>query len=521
MLSMKTLRVAIVTMGSALLLGPGLAMAQTNLNATGDEAPTPLTYAQETLGAPDANGLRALELPGEQDIVVDPRRAIEADEGVYLRIDLTGAMFGSTDPDVVIVAPNATTTVDADSVLSAGGDGESFAVFKLSDVGVDDLVGVRIPDGSGAPDDLMMTTASGSVTVSITAYNDPDDAIDEIGARSTFSGSGTIIRFTTGLDLTIDPADTAIASVDLGFLAFRGGIGQARLGWLGLQEKDSTTGVLNATSGAELARGDILANDGTAPDGTISFNVMGNLNIGAFSLIEETYAADGEGNLTVPTESCAGVDEGAVDRGTLVDADGMMLIGEEGEMPSGVDAASSGSLAPSVYLLCVNVDVMGPETNMSAIPNADYSAMASYKTGNNVLEVAQMAGEGDLGSIRRDGASVNIPYLTTSEKHNQRLIVVNRGPRDAAITSIQFTMEDGTEVELMAPVQAAMDAGLLAVPAGQAWVARMDETITISGGSRRVAATVSFAATAGNLSVATTQVNVSDGSTDTVVYNVF
>ena len=31
MLSMKTLRVAIVTMGSALLLGPGLAAAQTNV----------------------------------------------------------------------------------------------------------------------------------------------------------------------------------------------------------------------------------------------------------------------------------------------------------------------------------------------------------------------------------------------------------------------------------------------------------------------------------------------------------
>ena len=72
----------------------------------------------------------------------------------------------------------------------------------------------------------------------------------------------------------------------------------------------------------------------------------------------------------------------------------------------------------------------------------------------------------------------------------------------------------------MDTVQAAMDAGLLMVPAGESWVARMDQTISITGDSRRVAASIAFAATAGHLSVATTQINVSDGSTDTVVYDV-
>lgn len=89
-----------------------------------------------------------------------------------------------------------------------------------------------------------------------------------------------------------------------------------------------------------------------------------------------------------------------------------------------------------------------------------------------------------------------------------------------AITTITFTTEDGTDVELMDTVQAAMDAGLLAVPGMSSWVARMDETISITGDSRRVAASIAFAGTAGHLSVATTQVNVSDGSTDTVVYDV-
>ena len=220
----------------------------------------------------------------------------------------------------------------------------------------------------------------------------------------------------------------------------------------------------------------------------------------------------------VPDGTCDPVAEGSVDQGTLQGADGMELINEEGELPSGVTSASSGNLDPDVYLLCLNVDVMGPATNMNPIPEGDYSATASTKAG--ATSPAQMVGEGDLASIDRNGASVDIPYLTTSEKHNQRLIIVNRGSRPVGITSIQFTTEDGTDVELMGPVQAAMDAGLLAVPANESWVARMDETISITGDSRRVAASIAFAGTAGALSVATTQVNVSDGSTDTVVYDV-
>ena len=253
-------------------------------------------------------------------------------------------------------------------------------------------------------------------------------------------------------------------------------------------------------------------------EGAISFNVMGNLDIGAFSIQEETFVTMTPPN---PTGMCEGVAAAAApDRGNLVDAVGMRLIIEEGDLPSGAEAASTGPMAPDVYLLSVNVDVMSPETNMTPIPEGDYMATAHIKVDGDSNTPSQMVGEGVLASIDRNGASVDIPYLTTSEKHNQRLIIVNRGTRPATITSIQFTTEGGTDVELLAPVQAAMDAGLLMVPAGESWVARMDETISITGDSRRVAATVSFFATTAALSVATTQVNVSDGGTDTIVYDV-
>ena len=540
MLSMKTLRVAIVTMGSALLLGPGLAVAQDNINLDGTvagmDAPAPLTYANETLGAADAMGRRALELENALRVFVEPRRAIGTTEEVYLRIDLSGAQFGTVPGSVAGADVGA---ASASGTLNSGGAGMTFAVFRLAGVVANGVVGVEIGTGTSVADggDIRVTASSGNVTATIAAYTDPDDALDEVGARSTFGGSGAILRLVSGLTVTIKATDSnQVASVDHGFIRFlsdAGPTGQVPLGWLGIEENVAALadgGVRNAADGTVLEAGEILRADGTEPDGTISFNIMGNLDIGAFTVKAETFLdanddgtpdLDEDGNRT-PTGTCDGVAEGGdPDRGTLVDAQGMMLIGEDGELPSGVTAASTPALPPGIKLVCLNVDVTGPMSNMSAIPESDYTATAHFKPGLNSLEASQMAGmEGDLASIERNGASVDIPYLTTSEKHNQRLIVVNRGTRPVAITSITFTSEDGTDVELSATAQAAMDAGLLMVPGNSTYVARMDETIVITGDSRRTAASIAFAATPGHLSVATTQVNVSDGSTDTVVYMV-
>ena len=539
MLSMKTLRVAIVTMGSALLFGSGLAIAQYDINLNGTEAtsdaPMPLVFAQETLPAAE-KGLRALELDDVMNVLVKPRRAIGESEDVYLRVDLAGARFGAAP--TVWSGPAGSLNTNDGAMPSSGGAGESFAVFSIGGVAAGDVVGIQIGANAGDGGDLQLSIGSGNVTASIAAYTNPDDALDQVAARNTFAGSGPILRLVSGLTVTIKAADTAVASVDHGFLWFAGPTGQARLGWLGLVENENImAGVRDASDGGQLARGDILTQDSENPPnplGMVSFNIMGNLDIGAFSVERVTYTqertaapadptleVDGQGN-RFPAGTCDGVTaDNAPDRGNLVDAEGMPLIGKDGERPSGVASASTGDKAPGIYVVCLNVDVMGPETNMYAIPEGDYTATAHFKTGRNPLERAQMAGmEGKLASIERNGASVEIPYLTTSDKHNQRVIVVNRGTRPVAITAITFTSEDGTDVELSDTAQAAMDAGQLVVPGNSTWVARMDETLNITGDSRRTAATIAFAATSGALSVATTQVNLEDGSTDTVVYTI-
>ena len=534
MLSMKTLKVAIVTMGSALLFGPGLAAAEDiQLDGTIAAAPSPLLYATETLPPASAMGRYDITFPGSPsalDLHVKPRRLIEATEDVYLRLDLTGAVIGATDPEIVTgtaADQNGTitiTTAAANATISSGGSGAAFVVIQLGGVTLGNTVGIRLADA-----ELLAT--SGSVGATITSYSGPDDALDGVGATSAFRGTTTIVNLVSGVNTIIKPATTAaVASVDTGFLSFTGAFshndgGQATLGWLGVEEKiadetDEDAVITYNATGMPLANNDII--DG-GNGGTIAFNVEGNLDIGAFTTnLEDPEATPVFNRMTLANSAgCMATAAGVPDRGTFVDDMAMMLVGEEGELPSGVDSASTGALAEGLYVVCVNVDVTGPMTNMTAIPVGTYTATAYTKQNGGANTPLQMVGEeGTLGAIRRNGASVEIPYLTTSVKHNQRLIVVNRGTRDVPVTSIEFISEAGTDAELMATVQAALDAGLVVVPAGETMVVRMDETISITGGSARTAATIAFFGTAGTLSVATTQINLSDGSTDTVVYNV-
>ena len=546
MLSMKTLRVAVFAMGSALLLGSGSAIAHViDLNSRDAAMRIPVPYALETLGsggsgestvervkyyglaAPVADGIFPTSTAGLALTVTAKRRIDAVDDTVYIRVGLAdGLIF------------NAAATVEgaSGSIISGGAD-TSFVVYKLGAVGLNDKITVTVDGG------LSVVATPGSYTATITAHSDPDDAIDGIGARATlFAGSGPIVNVVSGLDVRVVGGLPAVAHVTTGFLWFVGPdaaaplAAQKRLGWFSVAAREFAGGItpLSAGDGDTIDAGTDLI----AAEGGVSVEVEGNLSVGAFSFIDGAASNEPSGATGIPTlvtGACpgAGASATAPDRGTLIDDEGDPLVGEEGEaatatsgsqvfnlgMAGATAPAPTGTTSHHVYALCVNVDVLGKETNSTPIPVEDYTGTVSI-TGTAAGADPKVAATGTIGLIRRNGASVEIPYLTTSEKHNQRLIVVNRGTRDVAIASIAFTTEEGTEVELMPDVQAAMDAGMLVIPAKSTWVGRMDETISITGDSRRVAASVGFAATKGALSVATTQVNLEDGSTDTVVYTV-
>ena len=546
MLNMKHTWKAVMTLGLALLLGPGLAMAQTTIVldrtvATEDQA---LTYAQETLGASvDRQGRKDLTLPEVVNLVVHPRRAIAESEEVYLRINLSGAHFGANpaifavadsdaaDPGTVVADVEGGTPVTSDTgpwARSSGGADQSFAVLSVGAVTAGGALAVQIPGaGTEGEANLKVTAATGPITVDIKAYSNADDALDQERARSSFAGSGTIINLQSGLNAEIKRAPNAVASVDSGFVRFLAGtreVGMAPLGWLNVEEATVTGGLRTAATGAVID-GDP---DNLTPDNQrvvpgaakVRFDIMGDLNIGAFHVVEEEFAPTDTAEM-MPMATCPGGAADRIDQGDLVDSQGDLLIDKDGVLPSGVESASTMLLDPDKWLLCVNVDVTGPMSNMARIPEGDYRAVAYLDNdGASATQRPREVTDGPLASIERNGASVAIPYLTTSEKHNQRLIIVNRGSRSAVITDFDITTEDGTEYELTDTVQAAIDAGLFAVPAMSSLTRPVRELIEITGNSRRVAAALSFAATGRHLSVATTQVNLGDSSTDTVVYEV-
>ena len=546
MLSMKTLRVAIVTIGSVLLLGSGSAIAYNidlNSRVAADRAPVP--YALETLGSsgsaelpvsrvkyyglanPVDGGISASSAAG-LTLTVTAQRRIAAGEDVYIRVALGDGL--------VFSAPATVTPVDDTvSELVSGGAGTSFVVYKLGQVDNKGTITVTV-DGN-----LSVVAAAGSYSVSITAHSDPDDATAGVGARSTlFAGSGPIVNIVSGLDVRVVSGAPAVAHVSTGFLWFVGPnaaapvVAQKNLGWFSVAARQFTGGVtpLDAGDGDAIDAGTDLI----AGEGGVGIDVEGNLSVGAFSFIDGT-AGDAPNTATgipdLKTGACpgAGATEASPDRGTLMDEDGELLVGEEGEAATATsgsqvfDLGAATSVAPAepagavhhVYALCVNVDVLGKETNSTPIPIEEYTGTVSI-TGPSAGADPQEVATGTIGRINRNGAAVEIAYLTVSKKYNQRLIIANRGNTPAMFDLGGFTTEDGTTADLSTEAKAERAAGLHVVPAKGQLVLRVADLLEFSGDQARAAATLSLNARSGHIQVATTQVNLEDGSTDTVVY---
>ena len=145
-----------------------------------------------------------------------------------------------------------------------------------------------------------------------------------------------------------------------------------------------------------------------------------------------------------------------------------------------------------------------PVTTITA--EVSFAARPNYRYGG-------ATGRGIVGSIVRNGATVNLSYVTTSDRYNQRIIITNRGTVDAEYELTDFFTEMGTEAT-------AGTAAMGTVPAGMSVVIRSADAVTFTGSMRRAAATLTVNAPAAVVDVATTQVNLTDGSTDTVNYEV-
>ena len=303
-------------------------------------------------------------------------------------------------------------------------------------------------------------------------------------------GQATVVTSVNGINVQVKPEDApAVANVGAGFLRFVGNRSTAMLGTAtAAMASPAVVGMLHNPDGTMVTDNDLL------PDGSLSFTVKGDLSFGAFNLSTM-------GDACVPAGS-----PDAPSMGNLKPAE------DDASMAMATLAAQNAGS----YKLCVQVDTMGDGTNTTPIPASEYTASITSVLSGRPLDLTT---DQPIGRIIRNGATAHVAYLTTSEKHNQRLIVVNRGQQPIRITDYQFQSEDGTMVELTAAAMAVQESGAMIGP-GETVVRRVSDLINITGDSRRTAGTMHFNAVADHVSVATTQVNLEDSSTDTVMWEV-
>ena len=556
MLSMKTLRVAFAAAAAALLLGSGLASATVqHLDGTPalttPPAPMPVAYAQERLGA--GTIMTAVTNNPAHDmhkLVANLGERIEATNAeAYIHLRLHGGMqfsqsatglkwaaglspaadydcsydanTGDDDDTLTEVSAGNVGYLNEDGEavdvvhISGGAPGSTSVIFRIdaSGIGTDSTVFGESGNATGIPATLSYDAAdeddvnnnseacdrSGptQLWVNVKDYLQIPSGTGAYGASLTLEtrdtrtlGQATIVTSVNGINVQVKPGDApAVANVGAGFLRFVGDRSTATLGTATAAMADpAVVGMLHNPDGTMVTDNDLL------PDGSLSFTVKGDLSFGAFNLSSMANPCAGAGTPDAPS------------MGNLKPAE------DDASMAMATLAAQNAGS----YKLCVQVDTMGDRSNTTPIPAGDYTATITSVLSGRALD---LTADQPIGRIIRNGATAHIAYLTTSEKQHQRVIVVNRGQQPIRITDYKFQSEDGTMVELTAAAMAAQEAGAVIGP-GETMVRQVRDMINITGDSRRTALTMHFNAVAGNVSVATTQVNRENSSTDTVMWPV-
>jgi hypothetical protein len=460
MFNKKTLSVAIaaatVSMGANALV---------DMDAT---TPTVSTYAAETLSSADTTTGSGSALTGTFYDVVDAgtNLDIQTELGVgvsstnqlFVRFDLSNAVWSAgTAPALTVGGAGATV-----AVAQGGGLGDSFVIFSLTatgDLAAGDTMVFAIGELGVAP--------SGSTSVAYAAYETLTAAINQ--GQSLYTNSvSSYVSVAPGASGTFTPGlNTAEVTTD--FKEFTAASLSSTLANIGDLTYAAVTGVFDADTGAQVTVGAV------ADEANTAVTLAGDFSFGSWFLSAATNCATSDVDLT------ASIPED----GTTAEAD-LIEFGTNG-----------------FTNLCVNVD--GTE---DIISEGSYTASATVAPANASAVVAPANVNGTIGTIERNGTTVQAPYITTFADYNQRIILVNRGNTSAPYMT-SFTPEAGVTVTAGAEAM-----GTLAP--GETKVIRAADFATIEGGTR-TAATIVIVAPPNNIDAATTQVNLADGGTDTVV----
>jgi hypothetical protein len=463
-----------------------------------------------------------------ETLLTDEVTEVDGDSTKYYNVDGTGgngnlvlsapADVGATVGDIYVVAVTLNGMVFRSVPALSGGESTDYDVATGGTVG-DKMVVYRLSEGSidaasailSLTGQFAVSSRGGSASLTMTNQTLANLNIDGVDGSATHSGS--VIKVAPALKETATPVDLT-AEVVSSFKKFSGGMTVGHVGSIevGIVGHRTATGTDGGTAVTDLEDILITALDDGDPQSTISF-------MGDFSFTEKVYV-HGDDDCGVPVAGAT--DSAAPDETLGTDAADIRMTEGEGDdevvtdttEAVNVDTATDQTTVSATHYLCLVVqgdDVEGDDPMAAPrIPDTDaYMVMGKY-TGLEDAAIGPKPMERTLGEINRDGTTVHIPYMTTYEGYNQRIVLSNRSSTDAPY-EITFRPEVGVTAE-----GSSMAEGTLM---GNTTVTfRTNDLVTLTGGAR-TAATIILEAQPKDIDVTSVIVNTESRDTDTVVHH--
>lgn len=451
-----------LAVGLVAALGTSTALATFDLDSATE---TGVSFALETLDSAAATTVGTVVTPNvvnagsALDVVALIGIGIANTEDVFIRYDISNGVFGAAP---TLVVPTSTS-----SIVQGGTAAASFVIFQVAATAAVAQAAVT----TMAAASYASTSSASPTSVSMAVYETLTQATSQGDSLVSKASGASMINYASGLTSTIAAASSNnVADVEAGFATFATGAISGSLALIGSASVTASATALDAGDGLAVALGDMI-NAGTST-ATVS---------GDFSVATQSLGLDS--NVNCATALAALTANTAKDGATAVTVTAL-------------------NATPN---LCYTV---GGTNGTTAIPEGDYTVALAFVSNSTTAVSPTASASGTMGTIAHNGTTVQLPYLTTFSDYNQRLVMVNRGSSDAAYTVSAFQTEASTTA-------AAGTAATGTIPAGGSMVVKVTDVVTLTGGTRS-AGTVNIVAASGNISVATTQVNLSDGGTDTI-----
>lgn len=433
---------------------------------------------------------------GDLVVVTEIGAGFSVDQKIYVRFDLVNGVLAGDLANTAL----SSGAILGDVVISQGGDeDDSWVIFTATVdevLGIDqdailqfdlDTVGVTV-------DDQNEVSIIYGLYESLSAAANANTAVVELGPEPA-------ITFAQGIAVTFD-ATTVLAGNDAASTPVTGAlVAEVENDFLDFGADDANGGVHETVKVGEL---NFAASGAREPAG-------GAEGLDAYDISNITVS--GDFNLVLDT---------------VADADDVYTLGnvfiQNGRCQNEANRVSAEIEATSVTADTAVFDVDLQEFDPTG---GDFSICLTSFGENEILEATYAAtfdgvtldtddapltgATATLGSITRNGVVVQLPYLTDFEDYNQRIVIVNRNATDVEIAGITYLPETGTTVT------DTMTADDMTIPANGMKVLLVRDILDTDG-MTRTAATLSIVAKNGTIDVATQQVNLTDGTTDTAEY---